>query len=188
MSTTGPEAQTVNAPPAGTYEIDPAHTSLEFVARHLMTKVRGRFAYFSGVAEITGDPATSHVEVEVDVASVDTRQPQRDGHLKSADFFDVEHHPKITFKSTGIRPGEAGTWKLDGDLTVRGVTRPITLDVEFLGMAVDPFGNTKAGFEATTEVNREDWGLNWNAALETGGFLLAKTVRLEIEAQLIKKQ
>jgi len=174
-------------PPAGTWVIDPAHSSFEFVARHLMAKVRGRFATFSGTAEIAEVPEQSSVHVELETASVDTREPTRDGHLKSPDFFDVEHYPKITFQSTAVRPGDEGVWKVDGDLTIRDVTRPVTFDLEFLGLGTDPWGNVRSGFSAATTVNREDWGLTWNAALETGGFLLAKEVRLEVETELLRK-
>ena len=174
-------------PPPGIWVIDPVHSSLEFIARHLMAKVRGRFTRFSGEAEIAEVPEQSRVHVEVEAASADTHDPTRDGHLKSADFFDVEHYPTITFESTAVRPADEGVWKLDGDLTILGVTRPVTFDLEFLGVGTDPWGNLRSGFSAATTVNREDWGLKWNAALETGGFLLAKEVRLEVEAELVRK-
>jgi polyisoprenoid-binding protein YceI len=131
----------------------------------------------------------STLELEIDASTVDTSDPRRDDHLRSSDFFGVEDDPTISFRSTAVRPGASDNeWKVDGDLTIRGVRRPVTVDVEFLGAGVDPWGNHRIGFSGVVgEVNREDWGLNWNAALETGGFLLAKTVRLEIEAELIKK-
>jgi polyisoprenoid-binding protein YceI len=174
-------------PPAGTWAIDPAHSSFEFVARHLMSKVRGRFATFSGTAEVAEVPEQSTVQVVLETVSVDTREPTRDGHLKSPDFFDIERYPTITFRSTGLRPAEEGVWKLDGELTIRDVTRPVTFDLEFLGVGTDPWGNLRSGFSAATRVNREDWGLTWNAPLETGGFLLAKEVRLEVETELVRK-
>jgi len=174
-------------PPPGTWTVDPAHSSFEFVARHLMAKVRGRFATFTGEAEIAETPGQSTVQIELETASVDTKEPTRDGHLRSADFFDVENYPTITFRSTAIRPADEGVWKIDGDLTIRGVTRPVTFDLEFLGVGTDPWGNLKSGFSAATKVNREDWDLTWNAPLETGGFLLAKEVRLEVEVALFRK-
>jgi polyisoprenoid-binding protein YceI len=175
-------------PEAGTWTIDPSHASFEFVARHLMARVRGRFSGVSGVAQIAEGPEASTLQIEIDAATVDTRDPQRDAHLRSSDFFGVEEHPAITFRSTAVRPGAGeNEWKVDGELTIRGVTRPVTVDVEFLGAAVDPWGNQRIGFSGVVpEVDREDWGLTWNAALETGGFLLARTVRLEIEAELVR--
>ena len=175
-------------PTAGTWAIDPTHSSFEFVVRHLMAKVRGRFASFSGEAHIAEVPEDSSVEVTVESASVDTREPNRDGHLRSPDFFDVEQFPTIGFRSTAVRPAEVGTWKLDGELTIRGITRPITFDLEFLGGATDPWGNQRVGFSAVAEdVDREQWDLSWNTPLETGGFLLARTVRLEVEVELVRK-
>jgi polyisoprenoid-binding protein YceI len=175
-------------PAVGTYEIDPAHSSFEFVARHLMARVRGRFSGVSGEAVIAEVPEESSVKIEIDASTIDTREPNRDAHLRSGDFFGVDEHPTISFRSTAVRPGDGDIWKVDGDLTIRGITRPITVDVEFLGAAIDPWGNQRIGFSGVVpEVNREDWGLNWNAALETGGFLLSKTVRLEIEAELVRK-
>jgi polyisoprenoid-binding protein YceI len=176
-------------PEVGTWEIDPSHQSFEFVARHLMSKVRGKFSGVSGAATIAERPEDSTLEIELDASTVDTGDTTRDGHLRSNDFFGVEDHPSITFRSTGVRPGDGeNEWKVDGELSIRGVTRPITVDVEFLGAAVDPWGNQRIGFSGVVpEVDREDWGLTWNAALETGGFLLSKSVRLEIEAELIRK-
>jgi polyisoprenoid-binding protein YceI len=175
-------------PEAGTWTIDPSHASFEFVARHLMARVRGRFSGVSGVARTAEVPEASTLEVEIDASTVDTKDPQRDAHLRSSDFFGVEEHPAITFRSTAVRPGAGQSeWEVDGELTIRGVTRPVTVQVEFLGAGVDPWGNQRIGFSGVVpEVNREDWGLTWNAALETGGFLLARTVRLEIEAELVK--
>jgi polyisoprenoid-binding protein YceI len=176
-------------PEPGIWEIDPSHQSFEFIARHLMAKVRGRFPGAAGVATVAEVPEESSLEIEIDASTVDTKDETRDAHMRSNDFFGVEDHPTITFRSTAVRPGDGeNQWKVDGDLTVRGVTRPITVDVEFLGAAIDPWGNQRIGFSGVVpEVNREDFGLTWNAALESGGFLLAKTVRLEIEAELIKK-
>jgi polyisoprenoid-binding protein YceI len=176
-------------PEPGSWEIDPSHASFEFVARHLMSKVRGSFTGVQGVATVAELPEASTLEVEIDTTTVDTRDQTRDGHLRSNDFFGVEDHPTISFRSTGIRPAEDETaWKVDGDLTIKGTTRPVTVDLEFLGGAIDPWGNQRIGFSGVVpEVNREDWGLTWNAPLETGGFLLSKSVRLEIEAELVRK-
>ena len=154
-----------------------------------MAKVRGRFPAASGVATVAEVPEESTLEIEIDASSIDTQDETRDAHMRSNDFFGVEDHPTISFRSTAVRPAEGEThWQADGDLTVKGVTRPVTVDLEFLGGAIDPWGNQRIGFSGVVpEVNREDWGLTWNAALETGGFLLAKSVRLEIEAELIRK-
>jgi polyisoprenoid-binding protein YceI len=176
-------------PEPGSWEIDPSHASFEFVARHLMSKVRGSFTGVQGVATVAELPEASTLEVEIDTTTVDTRDQTRDGHLRGNDFFGAEDHPTITFRSTAVRPAQGEThWKVDGDLTIRGVTRPVTVQVEFLGGGTDPWGNQRIGFSGVVpEVNREDWGLTWNAPLETGGFLLSKSVRLEIEAELVKK-
>src|SRR5207253_7150507 len=152
-------------PVAGVYEIDGAHTSVEFVGRHLMiTKVRGRFSDVRGRITIAEEPTKSHVEVEIGVASVSTGNDDRDAHLKSGDFFDVEHYPTITFASTGVKPLRDNTWELVGDLTVHGTTRPVTLQVDFDGGGASPMGDERIGFSAATEVNREDFGLTWNVA------------------------
>lgn len=176
----------VKAPAPGTWVIDPTHTTVEFVARHLLTKVRGRFDAFSGQIEVAGNPADSRVELVIDAASVNTNNEQRDGHLRSPDFFDAESFSELRFVSTRVEPVDGDTWKLIGDLTIRGVTKPVELTFEYLGVLTDPFGNVKANFSAFTEVNREEWGLTWNAALETGGVLVAKTVRLEFEIQAVR--
>ena len=176
-------------PEAGTWEIDPSHQSFEFIARHLMAKVPGRFPGASGAATVAERPEDSTLEIEIDANSIDTKDETRDAHMRSNDFFGVEDHPTISLRSTGVRPGAGESeWKVDGDLTIKGTTRPVTVDVEFLGGAIDPWGNQRIGFSGVIpEVNREDWGLTWNAPLETGGFLLSKSVRLEIEAELVKK-
>ena len=189
---TTPGTRVVNGrvvPEVGIWEIDPSHQSFEFIARHLMAKVRGRFPGVSGAATIAEVPEESTLEIEIDANSIDTKDETRDAHMRSDDFFGVEEHPTISFRSTAVRPGEGeNEWKVDGDLTIKGTTRPVTVDVEFLGAATDPWGNQRIGFSGVVpEVNREDWGLTWNTPLETGGFLLSKSVRLEIEAELIKK-
>jgi polyisoprenoid-binding protein YceI len=189
---TTPGSRVVNGrvvPEVGVWEIDPSHAAFEFIARHLMAKVRGRFPGASGVATIAEVPEESTLEIEIDANSIDTKDETRDAHMRSDDFFGVEAHPTISFRSTAVRPGEGeNEWKVDGDLTIKGNTRPVTVAVEFLGSALDPWGNKRIGFSGVVpEVNREDWGLTWNTPLETGGFLLSKSIRLEIEAELIKK-
>ena len=173
-------------PVAGTYTIDPTHTSVEFIGRHLMiTKVRGRLPDVSGTITIDDEPTRSHVEVEIQVTTLDTGDAQRDDSLRSVDFFDVEHYPTITFRSTQVEPGTSETWIVTGDLTVRGVTRPVTLEVDFDGANVSPFGDERIAFSAATDVDREDWGLTWNVALETGGVLVGKKVRIELNVQAV---
>src|SRR6266516_1072194 len=149
-------------------------------------QVEGRTVPVAGSWAV--DPAQSSVEFELDVNSVTTRDDRRDGHLRSPDFFEVEKYPTISFRSIALRPGkDDNRWELDGDLTIIGETRPVTWDVEFHGATQDPWGGTRAAFSATTEVNRDDWGLSWNAPLETGGFLLSKNIRLEVDVELVKQ-
>jgi polyisoprenoid-binding protein YceI len=175
-------------PGPGDWQLDPAHTAVEFVARHLMvTKVRGRFHRVDGAIHVAEHPADSWVEVKIDAASVETGDGQRDEHLRSPDFFDVERYPEITFRSKKLEGSSPGHFLVLGDLTVHGVTRPITLDVEYAGVTADPWGGTRAGFSASTEINREDFGLTWNVALESGGFVVGKKVRLEFEIEAIKQ-
>ena len=176
----------ITLPDPGRWELDTAHSSIEFVARHLMvTKVRGGFGEFSGTIDVADNPTESKVSIQVTMDSVSTGSADRDGHLKSPDFFDVENHPTMTFESTQVIDKGDG-YQMVGDLTVRGVTKPLTLDVDYLGVMTDPWGNAKAAFSASGEVDREDWGLTWNAALETGGVLVSKTAKLEIEVQAAK--
>ncbi len=171
---------------AGTWTLDPAHTSIGFTVRHLMAaKVRGTFKAFEGALEIGETPEDSVVHVTIDAASIDTGIEDRDKHLRSEDFFDVEKYPELSFRSTAIRATEEG-FEVEGDLTIRDVTRPVTLDVEHAGVVTDPWGNEKAIFSAETKIDREDWGLTWNAALEAGGVLVGKEVKIEIEAQATK--
>lgn len=167
----------------GTWTVDPAHTEVGFVARHLMvTKVRGTFADVEGTVEVAPDVTKSTVDVTVQMASVDTRSADRDAHLKSADFFDVENYPTMRFVSTSF-DGE----RLTGDLTIKDVTKPVTFEVEFNGEQADPWGNTKAGFEAEAEVKRADWGLTWNAAIEGGGVLVSDKIKIVLDVQLLKQ-
>jgi polyisoprenoid-binding protein YceI len=172
----------------GTYTIDPSHSRLGFVVRHAMvTKVRGNFADFSGTIEVDGaDPAGSSVAITAQLASVDTGDEGRDGHLRSADFFDVEANPTMTFTSTGITADGDDEFKVTGDLSIRGVSRPVTIELEYTGAAKDPFGNDRIGFEGKAEINRKDWGLEWNAALETGGILVGEKVKLELDISAIR--
>ena len=171
---------------AGDYTLDPTHTRLGFSARHAMvTKVRGQFDEFEGTAHIdTATPANSKVNVTIKAASVTTGNEQRDGHLKTPDFFDIENFPTITFASTTVeRDGDE--WDITGDLTINGVTKPVTIEFEETGSAKDPYGNTRIGFEGDTTITRTDWNLNFNAALETGGVLVSEKVKLEFDISAI---
>ena len=169
-----------------TWTIDPSHSTVEFVAKHMMiTTVKGRFAELEGT--IVADEenlSDSSVEVTMQAASLDTRSEQRDGHLRSADFLDVENYPTVTFRSTRVE-GTKEEFELTGDLTIRGVTRPITLDVTFEGEGKDPWGGTRASFSAKGKFDRRDFGLTWNVALETGGILVSNEVKINIEAQVV---
>ncbi|HWJ80839.1 MAG TPA: YceI family protein [Nocardioides sp.] len=172
---------------SGDYTIDTAHSRLGFVARHAMvTKVRGQFDSWAGTAHIdTANPADSWVKLTIQAASISTGTADRDGHLKSADFFDVENFPEWTFTSTAVsRDGDE--WTITGDLTIKDVTKPVTIEFEEGGSAKDPFGNLRVGFEGETTVNRKDWGLTWNAALETGGLLVSEKVKLEFDVSAIR--
>ena len=173
---------------AGDYVLDPAHTRIGFSARHAMvTKVRGQFDEFEGAAHVdTENPAASTVAVTIQAASVATGQAQRDGHLKSPDFFDVETYPQITFVSTDVER-DGTEWSITGDLTINAVTKPVTILFEETGEAKDPFGNLRAGFEGTVTINRSDWGLTFNAALETGGVLVSEKVTLEFDVSAIRQ-
>ena len=172
----------------GTYTLDPAHSRIGFVARHAMvTKVRGSFDEFAGTAVLDGaNPANSRVEVTIEAASIDTRNAQRDEHLRSNDFLAMQEYPKITFASTGVRQAGESTFEVTGDLTIKGVTNEITIPFEFEGTATDPFGNQRVGFEGSVTINRRDYGVTWNAALEGGGVLVSDKVTLEFEISAIK--
>ena len=170
----------------GTWNIDPVHSSVGFVARHLMvSKVRGRFNKFSGTLTIAEDPLKSKVEASADVAPISTGDETRDGHLKSADFFDLEKYPTIDLVSTGIDK-DGDDYVLHTNLTVNGVTKPVDFELEFEGVSPDPWGGTRAGFEAEAEISRKDWGLEWNMVLETGGLVIGDKVKIEIDAQAVK--
>lgn len=172
----------------GEYTVDPAHSSLQFVARHAMiTKVRGNFDDFTAEAHVDGsNPSASNVTVTINVDSVDTRNGDRDAHLKSADFFDTENFPTMKFVSTDVALDADGTIKITGDFTIKDVTKPLTIPFEFTGAATDPFGNERIGFEGDVEINRKDWGLTWNAALEAGGVLVSEKIKLVFEISAIK--
>jgi len=172
----------------GTYTLDTAHSRFGFVARHAMvTKVRGAFNEFEGTAVIDGaEPSNSSVNVTLQVASVDTRNAQRDGHLRNNDFLDVDNYPTITFASTSIAHDGGNEFVVTGDLTIKDVTKSISIPLEFTGAATDPFGNERIGFEGSVVINRKDWGVSWNAALETGGVLVSEKVTLEFEISAIK--
>jgi polyisoprenoid-binding protein YceI len=171
---------------SGVWTIDTAHSTVGAVARHLMvTKVRGRFTSFGGTVHVADPFEGSRVEVTIDASSIDTGTPQRDDHLRSADFLDVENHPTIEFRSTNFEPTGDATFRLDGDLTIRGVTQPVRLDAEYLGLAADPYGNSRIGFSATGEIDREDFGITWNQALEAGGMLVSKRLQIELDVQAI---
>jgi polyisoprenoid-binding protein YceI len=176
----------VELPPAGSYGIDPVHTDIGFTVRHMaVSKVRGRFDSFDGVIEVGEDPADSKVSVTIDATSVDTRDETRDNHLRTNDFFDVESHPTWKFESTAVHPVGPTEWKVDGDLTIRGVTRPVTLEVSLEGVVKDPYGNLRVGFSASTSIDRDDYGVSFGAVMEAGGLVVAKKVDIHIEAEAV---
>ena len=170
----------------GVWNVDPVHSSVGFVARHLMvSKVRGRFATFTGALTIADDPLASKVEASVDIASITTGDETRDGHLKSGDFFEAETFPTMTLVSTGIDK-DGSDYVLHTDLTIKGITKPVDFELEFDGVSGDPWGGTRAGFSAEAEVNRKDFGLEWNVVLETGGVMLGEKVKIQLDVQAVK--
>ena len=171
------------------WNIDIAHTSVQFTVRHMMiSKVRGEFEKFSGTVNLDeANPANTTVDIKIETASVNTRDEKRDGHLRSPDFFNADQYPYMTFKSKRVEVISSDHAHLTGDLTIRDVTREVVLEVEHSGMAKNPWGATAAGFSATTRINRKDWNLNWNMALETGGVLVADEVNIAIELELVKQ-
>lgn len=177
-----------------TWSLDPAHSQVEFSVKHMMfTTVRGRFADVEGTIRVDEEnPSASSVEVDIDAASIDTRVEDRDNHLRSGDFLNVEEHPKITFRSKRVEGShlkEPGTsFEVVGDLTIRGETREVTLHATFEGTGTDPWGGTRAGFSATTKIDRRDFGLTWNQALETGGVLVGHDVKIELQVQVVQQQ
>ncbi|MBE7452417.1 MAG: YceI family protein [Kofleriaceae bacterium] len=170
-----------------TLNIDPTHSTAGFLVRHMVvSKVRGSFKSFSGTIAYDPDAIErSSVQVELDVASIDTREEKRDAHLRSADFFDAEHHPRLTFRSTAVKRTGKDTLEVTGDLTMRGVTHPVVLKVEELGGGKDPWGNDRLAWSAHTTVNRKEWGLNWNQVLEAGGVLVSEKVEIELDIQAL---
>lgn len=169
---------------ATTYNIDKAHSEVFFQVRHLVTKVRGRFSDFEGAIVMDeANPEASSVNFSISTASIDTNVADRDAHLRSGDFFAADEHPKLTFTSTKVTKKGAEQFDVTGDLTIRGTSKSVTIPVSFLGLAKDPWGQSKAGFEAETSLNRKDFGLNWNAALETGGFLVGDEVKVTLSIQ-----
>jgi polyisoprenoid-binding protein YceI len=176
----------VDLPAAGVWTVDPAHVEVGFVGRHFgLTRVRGRFTGVEGTIVVTDDPARSSVEVVIDMTSVRSGDRSRDDHLRSGDFFDVEHHPTATFRSTRIDlAGPTAT--MTGDLTIKDVSRPVVLAVSYAGHVADPWGNDRAVFSARGTIDREDWGLTWNVVLEAGGLLVSKQITLEIEVELVR--
>ncbi len=172
-----------------TWRIDPSHTSVEFAVRHMaIATVRGRFRSVSGTVETAEDGALRQVEATIEAASVDTGEPQRDAHLRSADFFDADRHPYLTFRSTSIRPRQGGRYEVTGDLTIRGQTRPVTLEVETVGPISDPWGNRRAAATISGTINRKDFGLTYNQALEFGGVAVGEEVRFTIDVEAVAQQ
>jgi polyisoprenoid-binding protein YceI len=173
----------VELPLAGTYALDVAHTQVGFAVRHMaVSKVRGRFTRFDGAIQIAEDPAQSSVNVTIDATTVDTQDETRNNHLRTNDFFDVENNPTWTFVSTSVVP-DGKKWKVTGDLTIRGITRPVTLETSLEGVVKDPYGNLRVGFSATAEIDREDFDVSFGAVMDAGGLVVAKKVTIEIEAE-----
>ena len=173
-------------PPAGTWTFDRAHTRIEFVARHMLSKVRGKFSEFDGTVTIAERPEDSHVEVEIQAASLSTDTQMRDDHLRSDDFLEVEEYPKLSFRSAALRPTGENTFELVGHLTIKGITREVVLDAEFNGWGpgATPDRPPLAAFSARTEIDRHDWDMTWNVAVETGGWLVSRKAQIEIETEL----
>ncbi|MSR97776.1 YceI family protein [Arthrobacter sp. BL-252-APC-1A] len=171
---------------AGTWNLDSSHSEVGFTVRHAgISKVRGNFDKVTAVLEVGQDLNDSKISATIDAASFNSNEPNRDGHVKGADFFDVEQYPELTFTATSVE-GSGETYKLTGDLTIKDTTRPVTLDVEFNGVAVDPFGATRAGFSGSTVISRKEFGLTWNAALETGGVLVGDKVTINVDVAFVK--
>jgi polyisoprenoid-binding protein YceI len=183
-TTTTRTVQGVQYPAVGTYDIDVSHTRVGFAVRHMaVSKVRGEFQEFAGTLELAEDPVDSKIEVTIQAGSVNTNDENRDNHLRTSDFFDTEHHPVWTFTSTAVRPVTATEWHVDGDLTIRGVTRQVTLDATLEGVVKDPYGNHRVGFSATTSIVRDDFGVSFNGVMEAGGLVVAKKVDIDLELE-----
>ena len=173
--------------PAGTWNLDPTHTHIGFTVRHMMVaKVRGSFKDFSAEITVGENPLESTLSAVVQMASIDTGNGDRDGHLRTNDFFSIDEFPTMTLVSTGFVDNGDGNYTLNADLTIKGVTQPVAFDLEFAGTGQDPWGNTKAGFSASATINRKDFGIEWNAPLETGGVLIGEQVKIEIDAEIAK--
>lgn len=172
------------------WKIDSAHSEINFTVRHMMiANVRGRFENFTGSVEFDSEnPQNSSVEVQIETSSINTRESQRDAHLKSGDFLDVENYPTMTFKSNRIEVLDENRGRIHGDLTIKDVTKPVVLDTTYAGQAKSPWGTTSAGFTASTKINRKDWGLTWNVALETGGWLVGEEIKIELEMEVVKQE
>jgi len=170
------------------WNIDNAHSTVEFSVRHMMiSTVRGRFERFTGSVDFNeSDPSASSVDVKIEATSINTNEPQRDNHLRSADFFEAEKYPFLSFKSQKVEKLDDSTGRIFGDLTIRGITRPVVLETEYNGQAKSPWGKTSAGFSASTKINRKDWNLVWNQALETGGVLVGDEIKIRIELEIVK--
>jgi polyisoprenoid-binding protein YceI len=176
-------------PTPGTFDIDPAHTRVGFMVRHLMvSKVRGSFTEVTGKIVIGENPADSSVDAIIQAASITTGQEQRDGHLRTGDFLEVEKYPTLEFKTTGLAETGGNEFTLAGELTIKGITKPVELKVEFEGATVSPYGKDVFGFTATTEIDREDWGISYNMALEAGGVMVSKNVKIEIEGEAVRAE
>ncbi len=188
MSTSTPQAATTERrelPAPGRWSIDPTHSRIQFAVRHMMiSRVRGHFSSFSGTIEVAPEPTQSSVEVLIQAASLDTGDKTRDSHLRSADFLDVQEYPEIRFRSTSVRPS-GDSWEVEGDLTVKNVVRPVRLRVDYTGTATDPWGGTRAGFEATTVLDREDFGVTWNQVLEAGELMVGKEIKVELDIEAV---
>jgi polyisoprenoid-binding protein YceI len=182
------EVNGLKLPTSGTFVLDKTHTQVGFISRHLMvSKVRGRFNDYEGTIVVADDPAQSSVEVIIQAASINTNDETRDKHLRTNDFLNAEEFPTLAFRSTKVELGSSNGWKVTGDLTIRGITRQVVLDVEFEGVIQDPWGNQRLGFAASGTIDRNDFGVSFNAALETGGFVVSPTVKLEIEAEAVRQ-
>src|SRR3954467_4689539 len=182
------EFEGLTIPAAGTYERDPNHKRVGFVVRHLMvSKVRGDFGEATATITVGENPMDTSVTASINTASINTGQADRDNHLRSGDFFDVEKYPTMEFRSTGLKSHDGDEFVLDGELTIKDVTRPVELKVEFEGVGRSPYGQDVFGFSASTDIDREDWGLTWNVALEQGGVMVAKKVKIEIEGEAIRQ-
>lgn len=193
MTTTAPQINTrnfngVDIPEAGSFAIDASHSVAQFTARHLVVaKTKGRFTDISGAVHIDDDPLQSSVEVSIGAASVTTGDEQRDAHLRSPDFFDVDNFPTLTYTSRSVRHVKGSQFVVEGDLTIHGVTKPVSLDLDYEGSVADPWGGVRAVFSAKTKVNREDFGLTWNQALETGGVLVGKEITIDLEVEAVRQ-